>query len=155
MNGPRSFSKIMAGKRSKHEGDLFEMQLKMQSKAHGWKVIQIPMGAKMLNAHKLIRVQTPFDFVFVKRGKALFADAKSFQKPTISFSDLTHHQIENLFHVEQHGFKAGYIVNFRKLDQIRFYPASMLLELKQRSSYGHEDGFLMGSVQNISLDCLF
>lgn len=147
-------SRSIGNKKAKHNGDLFEVQLARQARAHGWKYIKIPMGAKMVGPNKIIRVRTPFDFVFVKKGKAIFADAKSFNKKTITYSDLTHHQVQELMDMEDQDHKAGYIVHFRPAKQIVFFPASMLIALKSRTSYDHTEGFLMGNLDLINFDCL-
>jgi penicillin-binding protein-related factor A (putative recombinase) len=147
--------RVISGRQAKRRGDNFESILYSSADMLRWKVIKIPMGAKMLGPFKMIRVATPFDFVFLKKGRAIFADAKTTKGKTFSHSMITHHQMVHLIECEREDFKAGYIVNFTEIKKTVFFTATQLINTKKGESLKPEDGILIGDNIIINLDRIF
>jgi hypothetical protein len=146
---------IVRGKKAKVNGQRFEIFLENSAARKMWTVTRIPDGCRQVGPNKLLRVRTPFDFVFTRWGKAVFADAKSTQTKYFSKSALTPHQIEQLKDIENDGFAAGYIVNFSTLNLVVFFSATLLSEIKTRDSVGPEQGILIGNDEVINLQLIF
>jgi len=150
-----TIKKVIAGKKAKYSGIRFEEFLKSCAYKQKWEVIQIPSGCRSLGRNKLIRVATPFDFVFAKQGKCLFIDAKSTTAKSFSKSMITPHQALSLSMVEKQGFYAGYIVNFSNLNKIVFFSARHLLETRINESLCYKQGVIIGDSKRIDLDMFF
>lgn len=152
-----NLSRIIAGKKAKKAGDRFEDVLHINALRSGWEVIKIPMGAKMLTKHKMVRVATPFDFVFAKnKDKIIFCDAKTTTGMAFSNSQVKEHQMDKLFALHNKGFKSGYIICFVKKDITCFFSADKLHDAsKVRGSLKPEDGIRLGDCTKINLDLLF
>lgn len=149
-------SKIISGRKAKKVGAEFEDLLHVQCTANGWQVVKMPMGAKMLNAHKMIRVRTDFDFVFAKKfPQVIFADAKCVEAKAFSASRITPHQLKAILGLERRGFKAGYIVNFSNKFSTVWFSASQLAGLTRGQSLKPEEGIYLGTSNRIDLDMIF
>ena len=147
-------NKIIAGKRAKHNGNYFENFLKSCAYRDKWEVLQIPNGCKTLGKNNLIRIPSPFDFVFCKNQKAIFADAKTTERSTFSRSQINVNQSFSLSRLEAQGFIAGYIVRFSKQKEVFFFSAAILSGLKPQESLSPKDGVFIGNDIHIHLDVL-
>lgn len=143
--------RILAGRKAKAQGQIFENLFKNTAFRFGFHVFHIPMGAKQVSANKMIRVLTPCDFILWHELGAAAIDVKSTSKSTFSYTDTTTHQLTDLLKVEFLGFMAGYVIHFRELNKISFISARRLTRLKARESVRPEDGILLGSMNNLSL----
>ena len=146
---------IIKGRVNKKKGEIFERILHLQAYKNHWVVVPIPSGCKQISATKIIRVKTPFDFFFVKKGKAAFIDAKLTKSKSFSFADLTQHQVLVLKKIEDENFKAGYIINFETLNKTAFFSGNLLYKLNRNSSLKPEDGVIIGDNSNINIDTIF
>ena len=146
-----TIKKIKSGYEAKREGELFERMIEGQTLKQKFHSIKIPMGAKMLSAFKMIQVATPFDFILFHQKGVIALDAKSTKGLRFNASSITPHQLIQLSKVEQKGHKAGYLVNFRELDQVIFYSASKLSQLTKLTSLLPTDGLLVGDKMGIDL----
>jgi hypothetical protein len=142
----------LRGRISKTEGMWFENFIHRQAVVSGWVVFHIPQGCKIIGAGKIVMVETPFDFVFVKNGHAVFADAKSFDDTRISKSKLKAHQVDAMAKAAAAGCRAGYIVFFRPIQEYRFFDAKQLLALRPGTSYAAADGILLGQGEDFDLE---
>jgi penicillin-binding protein-related factor A (putative recombinase) len=156
-------SNRLRGLKSKKYGEHFENILHGNAQRTKWNVIRIPDGCKQISAFKLIRTQTPFDFVFLKaetdgiltRRYTVFADAKTTQGDTFKHSDITDHQVDSLFKIHSLGFTAGYVVQFREHNKTVFFRADQLYALPKRKSLKPEDGVSLGTSTTIDLSLIF
>ncbi len=151
----KKYSKIISGRLAQSRGQNFEKILSDSAKRTHWDLVKIPLGARQVSADRLIRVKTPFDFVFVKKERVIFADAKTIKSKTYSHSQITGHQLNELLTFESHGHKSGYIVNFTELKKTVFYTASQLKNLQPGYSLSPQDGILVGENFIINLDRIF
>jgi len=143
--------KIISGRKSKANGDRFEYELYKAALEQGFAAIKIPSGCRSLGVNKLIRVQTPFDFIFTKDSKVIVADAKTTSANTFSKSQITLHQLHALLDQERHGIMAGYIVKFQRTERVIFYNASQLHTVNQGEGLNQNEGVDIGSVKKLNL----
>lgn len=144
-------SKILAGKKAKARGDIFENAFRAAAYRAYFKPIQIPMGAKFVGKDRMIRVRTPFDFVLIHRKGTVFLDTKISLKKTFSYTQCTPHQVAELMEIERLGHLAGYVVYFSELNRIVFFHSHKLTRLQLGMSLRPEDGEDLGSLQTLNL----
>lgn len=147
-----TIAKIKSGKKAKSNGNAFEGLLKIYALRDGWLTIQIGSMVRWVGRNKFVPIPSPFDFVFLRNAEAIFADAKFTKNNTFTFSNLTQHQIDSLSEVGNQRFKAGYIVHFEPSDKVVFFDIKTLVRLKPYESLCHENGTLLGSSADISLE---
>lgn len=160
--------RIIGGARANARGKSFEELMRSCATMRGWDIINIPPGCKTVRTHRnpkgwLVRVPTPFDFVFIKDARSLsadskpsvlFCDVKTVMGATFAFSQIEPHQVDSLMKAENRGFFAGYIINFEKLNATSFILASTLKKLRSRESVEPKDGINLGTNEAINLDLL-
>jgi penicillin-binding protein-related factor A (putative recombinase) len=146
-----TIKRIISGHKSKSNGDKFEAALMHSAWLKGWAVIKIPSGCKQAGK-QLIRVRTPFDFVFAKNGHVIMADAKTTLAKSFGYASITQHQLQELLKFEKQGVTAGYIINWATADQVRFYSASQLSLLKPNQGVNTSSGTLIGTSRIADLD---
>lgn len=150
----KDIRRVILARQSQRSGARFEQILVAQAYRTSWTVIDIPDGCKQLGTNKLIRVRSPFDYVFVKDKKAIFCDAKTTKVKSFKFSNITDHQAKLLKDIHKQGFMAGYIINFTELNQTVFFNGHQITA-KGRGSLKPEDGVLIGQGFIINLDRIF
>lgn len=146
---------VLAGKRAKNNGAWFEIALHRAAGSYGWSVIKIPDGCRQVGGGRLLRVATPFDFVFSKKRQVIFADAKTTSENTFSKSKIKPHQLDALYEQELQGIHAGYIVYFQETKKTIFYSATLLKSISQNEGLSQDQGICLGSEMKIYLDLLF
>lgn len=135
------------------EGKTFETFLKTVAGQTGWSVIQLPAGAKFIGRGKIIPTKGPFDFIFQKNGKIIFCDAKSYFNNSIAFSRINQDQVVELLKLRQ--FKAGYIVEFKEINQCGFIPVKRLAALRPRESIEYSDCVPLGHGELFRFERIF
>lgn len=113
--------------------------------------VPVPEGCVPGPRGSLKRVKSPFDWILGLWDRVAFIDTKTMAKPTIGFSDLTEHQVEQLFALSVHKQSAGYLVWHRDVNKIVFYPARMLVHLQKGKGYRWDQGILLGDASNFNL----
>lgn len=143
------------GPNNRIQGVQFEKILEKHCNQQGVLFIKLPIGAKPIGRGRWIRQTSPFDYVLLHEGSAVFLDCKSLDSKTISYSTLTEHQITSLSAIREHGSLSGYMVWFRPINQVVFFEVKTLLGLKPRQSLSPQDGIYLGRFENIALGTLF
>lgn len=150
----KGITRSLRGRRAKAEGAAFEGILLHAAIRANAAVVQIPTGAKVIGhvngKPRLVPIKTPFDYVFAKDECVIFFDAKSLNEKSLKHRSINKHQLEALLKLEIAGFKAGYVVHLRALDQIVFFKASTLSQLQPRKSLNPNDGEVVGSDRDIN-----
>jgi penicillin-binding protein-related factor A (putative recombinase) len=123
------------------------------AKSQGSTLFKIPMGAKQITSTRMIRVETPFDWILIKNGKVAFLDTKRLKDGNLTPSKITKHQYQALLDCHQAGTKAGYIVWFEDKDQMTFFSAPMLDNIVKK--YKKEDGLVLGKLRSFDLDLIW
>lgn len=151
----KDLKRVISGKQAKSRGANFEAILEREALRYGWKVIPILMGCKQVSATKIIKARNPFDFVFIRKGKVIFCDAKTTKTSAFGYTAIKEHQLKALLDCENEGQTAGYIVNFTSNDITVFFSAGQLDRLQPRQSLKPGDGVVLGLNSIIKLDRLF
>lgn len=151
-----TIKKVLSGKRAKINGNNFEEILKQSAYRKKWDVEHFPpLGAACVGPGKFKTQRMPFDMIFSKNGRSIFVDAKYLENETsFSYGKIKTHQLLSLLGKEQAGCPAGYIVQFKKLNQTILFRASALYALTPRQSLQPTDGLLIGNNTEIDLDLI-
>lgn len=150
-------SRGRVGNKNRIQGQQFEMIAVSQARANGFLAIKMPLGAKRVPSQvgsKLIQVKTYFDYIFIKDGKSIFVDFKSFDNDHIPYSYLTQHQVDVLSDIDKTTVRAGYICYLRPLQEAFFFSGTLLAKLETRTSLKAKDGLLLGRYDNIDFNKL-
>lgn len=146
-----NWKRRVAGKRAKAEGDAFESALDWTAKRAGFETVALPTGCKVLGGGRTQLVKTPFDRVYAKYPQSLFVDAKSTAETNFQYSMIKTHQVDELLKLERAGFRAGYIVHFRKTGEVAFLSAGILNALRPGESLSAAQGVSLGTFQAMDL----
>lgn len=110
-------------------GKAFEFLIETILELKGFTVLRIPDGCRQVSPYKIIRTKTPFDFLAHKSGECIYFDAKTTQGKTFPYSLVNHDQVKHLLRLQESGFRAGYIIEYREAAEIVFASAKTLLNL--------------------------
>lgn len=146
MTLPPEIKRVIAGKKAKSGGDEFERQFARAASLEGYDVEKLPLGARQYAQNVLKRVPMPFDFIICRKGKAVFLDTKTTESNTFIFSAIKEHQLNALLRKERAGCLGGYVVYFRTLNRIIFFPAWKLATVRRLESLKPEDGMDLGTI---------
>lgn len=119
-------SRRIGGIKAKAYGQMFEDLFEMTCRKSGMALTSVPDSCKRLSQTKLIQVKSPFDWVLTHRGRTAVLDTKTTEHDTFSRSDISEHQVKELLIHEVAGGLGGYVVWFRKRNEVVFFPASLL-----------------------------
>jgi len=155
-----TFTKRISGARAKSYGDGWEKSIETLLRLRGWCVLRIPNGSRVYRDRRTGKLNTawvksPFDYIATKNKRIVFFDAKTFDRIRIQHSDLVEHQINNLYALSQEGHYAGYLVYFRPIEAIVFYPVSQLKGLKNGHSFHFSEGKYIGGLHTCDLNNIF
>ena len=119
----------------------------------------MPDGCKQLGSFKLIRVQSPFDFVLCNRrtNHFVFCDAKTVQTNTFVPSMIKEHQVNELEKFDGlNSSKAGYLISFDKLSKAAFFDTEALRTcVRTGKGLRPENGIALGHKFNLCLNDIF
>lgn len=160
MRRKPSLAKILGGKRAQSNGVMFEEALTRNARFSQIACTRMPDGCKQLNARRIIRVKTPFDFILTKNGKSAFIDTKTLDDKSFANSKIEEHQVNGIMPHVKAGSLGGYVVFARAIDTIYFIPVSVLhynLYSPTRGSIGPIDPgcVILGSFANWTIDRMF
>lgn len=113
-----NIKRIIAGKKAQAKGKGFEVFIDRALTNQGWLVIRIPDGCKSLSGHKVVRTKSPFDYLLIKDGVAIFMDAKRTKGPNVPKNLFSQHQIDWFKKINHRGFLAGFIVHVESTDDL-------------------------------------
>jgi penicillin-binding protein-related factor A (putative recombinase) len=124
------------GIKAKAFGDLFESLFVLGCRrTNGLVVTRFPDGCKVVGRNQVIRVKTPCDWIITFGGVTALIDTKTTEGESFPFSKIEKHQVSEMLRHELAGAKAGYVIWFRKTDDVLFVSASLLASLMlQRGS---------------------
>lgn len=151
-----SFKKRYAGKLARDSGQSFEYFFERRCEAESIIFIKIPDGCKRIKQGarlRLIPVATPFDCVITKDSNAVCLDLKTIQTTNFTYSQIKPHQREALSNVGR-SLTAGYLIWFRKIDEVVFFDHKQIAECKSGGSLKPKEGLLLGTLQDMRVDIL-
>lgn len=144
----------VGGLKAKKIGDTFEQIFKVACKIKGVGVVRIPNGCTRVRSGaslRLIPCRTPFDYVIAKDGFAAALDCKTIDQSTFSKSNVVPEQVESLAEIGQH-IPSGYVIWFRPLDLVCFFPWQTLHSLSKGQGLKPADGVELGQIDNIEVE---
>lgn len=141
----------IAGLIANRKGARFEQFFINSAKICGFKPIPIPDGCETVRDRagklKLLRVQTPFDFILIGKNQAIFLDTKVTQGSTFPHSAIKHHQLRFLEDCSEAG-PSGYLVFFEKTNEVVFFSSDKLSGCTKGQSLKPKDGLVLGSLHS-------
>lgn len=147
---------VIRGLEAKRNGEEFENLIKYNARKHGVVITQIPSGCRWVSGVRAVAVPTDFDFIGWKNGRAIAFDAKSTNGNTFTKSMIKQHQAVKLYEIERDSNSmTGYLVWFKLKNEIVFFTASQLYNLKPRTSLKVTDGLRVGSAPTFDIGSLF
>lgn len=148
---------VEAGRRAKKNGAQFEELLKHSAEAKGFRTVRIPDGCLQVSAVKMIRVKSPFDFIFVRGAQIVFCDAKCVTGSTFPYSKINHDQLKHLRTLEAQGHKAGFVIRFNDGSETttHWVGAYQLNALQSGNSLTPQSLIALGSLNEIDLGRIF
>lgn len=126
-------------------GKGFEHTFSLMARTCGLKVIRVPEAGRWIGRGSFKPISGLCDFILIKNGLAAFIDTKTTAGDSFSASSVNPDQLEHLVGVGDM-CPAGYVVFFRKTDQVVFYSWSDLMILTPDSSLKPQHGKLLGSI---------
>ena len=132
-----------------------ESLLDQMCRFQGITITKIPDGCRTVGRGKLFRVKTPFDRLLSYRGHTAAIDYKTTNGGVFSYSMIDRDQAIKLLEIHFADCLAGYIITLRSLNQIVFFDAETLFNLKPHSSLGPEHGLDLGTFVKPNLVNLF
>lgn len=135
-----------------HIGARFETIVYNTAYRQGFYPQDIPDGCKVIGKNKLIRVPTPYDMVIhdPRMMRSVFLDCKSTALKKLPLSILKKHQTEELEKCASAGHKAGYLVFFSSLNEVRWMSIGFFLD-EGLKAIAPEHGILLGKENDFSL----
>lgn len=150
------------GKESQEQGRAFEEYFSDSCKRQGFVSIKLPLGAIVYGSTsfgkpKFRLAKSPFDFIVGGQigghAVAAYIDCKTNQGATFPRSLIDWKQVENLELFSRFGHPSGYLVHFRKLEQIYFFSVKQLMSCE--GSLKPEHGVLLGGLFDMSIKSLW
>lgn len=154
LSKKKNIAKVYGGAKAKNNGDAFERLIEKKCTQESIFFIKIPSGCKWVKTPYGVRpvpIRTPFDYIILKNGSAVFFDAKSLSNSALSHSKIKPHQMDKLVDIEKQKFISGYIVHFVEENKIEFFISSKLKNLRPRNSLYVGDGVELGNKEDFSL----
>lgn len=144
-------NRVKAGKLANRKGLRFEQFLINSARICGFKPIPIPDGCETVRDRsgrlKLLRVQTPFDFILIGQNQSIFIDTKITQGKTFPHSAIKHHQLRYLEDCSEAG-PSGYLVYFESTNEVVFFSSQKLASCTKGHSLKPLDGLILGGPQD-------
>ncbi len=124
------------GASQKAFGNLFEeLFYKTCSSVPQLAITRFPDGCKVVGGNKMIRVQTPCDWLITYGGTTALIDTKTTETDSFPYSKISEHQVNEMVRHSDLGATSGYVIWFRKSDEIFFLSSLYLSRLmKKRGS---------------------
>ena len=120
-------------------GKAFESVFQWACRNSSCAVTRIPDGCKVVGySRKLVRVRSPFDWIVSgNRGGqpvTVLCDTKTTAGDSFAYSKIDQDQVAELRKHEANGILAGYVIEFRALRSVYWFPAISLMACQGRGS---------------------
>jgi hypothetical protein len=94
---------------------------------------------------KLQELKSNLDYTVMGRGgKIAFVDCKTFESGYFTFSDLPAHQLDLAARYNEFGIPAGFVVWFRPINQVCFFPGWLIAGRGPGTRFTPLDGTALG-----------
>lgn len=143
------------GFRPQAEGKAFEATFESIAQLSGLRVISVPEAGRWIGPGAFKPIPGMCDFILINQeGKAAFVDTKSVDDIVFKYSLVDANQLKQLKSVGDL-CPAGYVVCFRPIGRVIFFPWHMLERIQPRESIIHELGFDLGPLGFFRPDKIF
>lgn len=137
---------------NRENGKIFEEIFVKQAQFSGLLAIKNHQAAKYTYNGRLQPVEGDLDFKLIDlEGTVGYFDCKSFTGDSFSFSDLKSHQIDRATLLNDWGVPAGFIVCFRDIRRVVFYPGYLISAKGPGNSFKATDGIFLGFYEDFRL----
>lgn len=137
-------------------GARFEKTLEHFARIEGMLVARQPLAFRYRTGGKAVAIRAELDYALVTpEGRVSWVDAKSCGQPTYARSALTPHQVRRAYVYNHHNVPAGFVVEFRSLNQVVFFTGLQAYSLSPGQSLHPSSGLSLGSCVRFSLYPLF
>lgn len=150
MTSSKKLKNQMRGAQAQAAGSTFETHFKCRCNSLGITWVQIPTGA-FKTPFGWKPKKSPFDFVIGKNSMCAGVDAKTIQSGNFPHSKIDRNQLDHLNQASR-CMASGYIVWFRDVDKVVYFPTRILNSVAKRESLKWEQGIYLGPFDNYRLE---
>lgn len=144
------------GKKAQSVGRGFEDTFETECLRRGVGFVEIPDGCRVFGRGKMFRAKTPFDCVIEYGGKSAIIDTKTTEQNSFTFSQIKEHQLKAIaLLTRNNAMIGGYVVYFRKANQIVLFTGNQLAALTPGDGLKHGEGAFLGSIETFDPRLIF
>jgi len=147
------------GKIQKSFGDMFEEVFHLTCRrVPGMAITRFPDGCKVVGTNQIVRVKTPCDWILTYGGVTAMLDTKTTETDSFPFSKISSHQVSEMFKHSMAGGCSGYVIWFRKTDDVVFVNSLFLMGLigkvgSIRTTQDHSN--YLGKLEDFKAEMIF
>lgn len=131
--------------------DMFERLLRYQ----GFLPLKNRLTVRVIGKGKYLPEKSQLDYTIIQRtGEVGFFDCKSYEGDSFRFSQITKHQLDRAIMYNLWLVQAGFIVWFRKINQIVYFSGVRVKDLEGHS-IGPSNGMILGPLENFIFKKVF
>jgi penicillin-binding protein-related factor A (putative recombinase) len=145
---------MRGGNRPRAEGKGFEGIFETVCQLQGLKVIKVPEAGRWIGRGAFKPIPGMCDFIIIDNGRVAFVDTKSIDQEVFPASLISPNQLEHLTSVGD-VCPAGYVVCFRPIQRVVYFPWNVLLATPARTSLSPADGIDLGQLSFFSVKKIF
>jgi penicillin-binding protein-related factor A (putative recombinase) len=120
----------MGGIKSQTFGSLFEGIFARRARSvRGLALTKFPQGARIVGKNKIVKIKTPCDWILTFNGVTALIDTKTTDATSFPFSKIKPHQVDEMLKHYIAGSVSGYVIWYRKTDDVIFVPSHILKSL--------------------------
>jgi hypothetical protein len=135
------------GPSNKRAGTSFEDIFSRQAQLQGFLVMPNHTPCRFIPGGRAIPIKGELDFKLIDQsGRVGFFDCKSFQEDFFTYSDLDEKQIERAVLYNEWSVPSGFVVYFRKTNQVYFYNGHVIDLKGPRERFDKSDGISLGTI---------
>lgn len=138
----------------KEAGTTFEKLFERQCLLAGLWAEPNYIKAKRVWDGRLRELKSNLDYTVIKDGQTGFFDCKTFDSDHFTFSQLPEHQVELARKYNQHGVPGGFVVWFRPINQVSFFPGGLIAIRGPKSRFEWKQGFWLGPWERFDPRCI-
>lgn len=98
----------------------------MCNRTQGLAITRFPDGCKVVGPNQIVQVKTPWDWVITYNSRTALIDTKTTEGDTFPHSKIEPHQVKEMYSHSIAGNTTGYVIWFRKSDEV-YFASSLLL----------------------------
>jgi hypothetical protein len=133
----------------------WELILVKRARSKGLLALKNALSARPIGGNRFVPVKSRLDFDVIRRdGRVAYIDCKCFYD-RFNFSDINAKQLERALLYQNWSIPSGFVVLFRKTDEVVFYSATSLAKIGSGNSFGPDEGLSLGHLSSFDLGLIF